>query len=231
MTLIGGGDAFLSSDELRGLVRELVQQGLRRVRGAAVTVVDPLHAGDRFGEGWMWDDEPGAFMPPVSAAAVDGGCVTVEVRAAADGGMAARLLPVAGPFALDAAASDGPLRVTRGVYTDRERVTVRGHVDGQRAVRRRLSAPDPARYTASVLAGLLAEEGLLAGEPVCTVVASAPVFAAGAPRAVLHRPIADVVARTNKPSDNLGAELLLRRLGAPLDAGPRRAASPRCATT
>ncbi|MCC7397518.1 MAG: D-alanyl-D-alanine carboxypeptidase/D-alanyl-D-alanine-endopeptidase [Planctomycetes bacterium] len=218
VTLFGGGDAFLSTAELRELVRELRRQGVSQVRGNRITVVDALRGAERLGEGWMWDDEPSDFMPPLSAVPVDGGCVTVEVSGAA-GGLQAKVLPVPGPLRLDVAADAGPLRVTRGVFADVDRILVRGHLDDGGPVRRRLSVSDPARYTAALLAAALRDEGMLDGEANVTIVATAPPPATEVPRATLSRPVADAVRRTNKESDNLGAELLLRRLGGELDAG------------
>ncbi|MBZ0152992.1 MAG: D-alanyl-D-alanine carboxypeptidase/D-alanyl-D-alanine-endopeptidase, partial [Planctomycetes bacterium] len=137
----------------------------------------------------------------------------------AAGGLQAKVLPVPGPLRLDVAADAGPLRVTRGVFADVDRILVRGHLDDGGPVRRRLSVSDPARYTAALLAAALRDEGMLDGEANVTIVATAPPPATEVPRATLSRPVADAVRRTNKESDNLGAELLLRRLGGELDAG------------
>jgi len=211
--LTGAGDPFLSTADLRSLVRELKELGLERVHDNRVNVLDPLAGGARFGEGWMWDDEPASFMPAISAAAVDGGCVTVSVFGK-DAGLEARLSPVAGELRLRVKPGPGPLRVTRGRYTAPELVTVNGRLPGRRLDARfpRISVPDPARFTAWILADALEQEGLLDGAPLVSAGGPVSMPFAGAHRVTLQRSISEVVESTNKPSDNLGAELLLRLL-------------------
>ncbi|MCR9243898.1 MAG: D-alanyl-D-alanine carboxypeptidase/D-alanyl-D-alanine-endopeptidase [bacterium] len=226
VTLLGGGDPFLSSQELTVLVDELASRSGGRPVDGNVTIVDPLHGAARFGEGWMWDDEPYTFMPALSAAAVDRGCVTIEARGRPTG-VDARLLPVSGGLELVNNGGSGPLRVGRGRYRDSTRVVVSGTLEADRVTTRRLTVPDPARFTAAVLADELRRhrEGNDAdAAPTIRITNVRPALTAAAIRANLERPVADVVHETNKVSDNLGAELLLRRLGAlapdaKLDAG------------
>jgi D-alanyl-D-alanine carboxypeptidase/D-alanyl-D-alanine-endopeptidase (penicillin-binding protein 4) len=180
-------------------------------------VVDPLFGAPRFGEGWMWDDEPAAFMPPISAAAVDGGCVEVVIETTPSG-LAARFVPTAGALELrvitDVGAQrkgsdDAPLLVTRGRYDGEHVVTVSGHLPAGATVTERLSVPDPALHTARILADLFAEQGVNMHIRVAAPSGPTPT----APHTVtLERTLAEVVRRTNKASDNLGAELLLRLL-------------------
>jgi D-alanyl-D-alanine carboxypeptidase/D-alanyl-D-alanine-endopeptidase (penicillin-binding protein 4) len=229
VTLVGAGDPFLSTDELRLLVGQLAAAGQAPSDRVRVVVVDPLLGTDRFGEGWMWDDEPSSFMPPLSAAPIDGACVTVVAARGADGRLAATLSPVAGDLQLvvehrSAAKGSAPsLKVSRGTYREATKVSVVGDVAPSKKVQRRISVPDPARHTGHVLAHLLRGQGLATGEVEIDVVASAPAKGEGL-RVAMGRSIRDALAATNKPSDNLGAELLLRRLGAnaadgTLDAG------------
>jgi len=212
VTLTGGADPFLSAADLRTLVVALQERGLLRVSGNRVRVVDPLLGAGRFGEGWMWDDEPATFMPAITAVPVDGGCVTVLVRDTGSG-LEAELQPVAGSMQLRVLPGPGRLRVTRGRYAEPHQVTVSGSLTAEQSVlRRRISVPDPARFTGEVLAGALEQEGLFAKGPVIFMVGSQSEPASEGHRVTLRRPIAEVVQRTNKASDNLGAELLLRWL-------------------
>ncbi|MGE3173493.1 MAG: D-alanyl-D-alanine carboxypeptidase/D-alanyl-D-alanine-endopeptidase [Planctomycetota bacterium] len=211
VTLFGDGDPFLGADELRALARELHAQGLRSVRDG-ITVVDPLAFGPRFGEGWMWDDEPAAFMPPLTAAPVDSACVTVEVTGQGANALAVQLLPTAGDLEVTAQPGDGALAVSRGRYRDPARIDVTGRVRAGETIRRRLSVPEPARFTGHALAAALAEAGIGDGSLPVRVVAEAAFDPSSAALASHRRPLAEVVHKTNKDSDNLGAELLLRRL-------------------
>lgn len=211
VTLTGGADPFLSTEDLHTLVRDLKELGLKSVHEGRVNVVDPLADAPRFGEGWMWDDEPASFMPAISAAPVNGGCVTVLAHTT-DAGLEATMLPVAGGMQLQVQPGADRLRVTRGRYATPELVTVTGSVPDGLGMQPRISVPDPARFTAWVLADALEKEGLLAGAPVVSSGGPLSVPFAGAHSVTLQRSISEVVKSTNKPSDNLGAELLLRLL-------------------
>ena len=90
---------------------------------------------------------------------------------------------------------------------------------------RRISVPDPARFTAYALARALKQHDLLADTwevETRTPIARAPEQSNST---AIRRPIREVMHQTNKASDNLGAELLLRALdGAEVPAntlGPR----------
>jgi D-alanyl-D-alanine carboxypeptidase/D-alanyl-D-alanine-endopeptidase (penicillin-binding protein 4) len=207
VVLIGGGDPFLTTEELAGLVRELCAAGLESCR--SVRVVDPLRSAPRFGEGWMWDDEPATFMPALSGAPIDGGCVTVEVRSGS-AGVEARCVPTQGSLELRVTDADDRLRVDRGRYVDSHVITVRGRPRSAGIAEERITVPDPAEHTAWVLVHLLTREGLCDAPELVTVDGAAPV--APVLSVVLERAVAAVVRDTNKPSDNLGAELLLRLL-------------------
>lgn len=211
--LVGGGDPLLSSEDVGGLVGQLRAAGLQHAIGG-LHVADPLLGEPRFGEGWMWDDEPASFMPPLSGAAVDGGCVTVDVRRI-DGEERVRLLPTGGSLELQVVPGPTGLGVSRGRYHDAATVRVTGGLGERSEWQRQISVPDPARHTGHVLAAALRAEGVRVEHDSVEVARSgdAPMFA-GATEALRVRPVAEVVTHTNKVSDNLGAELLLRRLGA-----------------
>ena len=210
VTLVAGGDPMLRTEELRDLALQLQANGLQQVVGQ-VQVVDGLRDAPRFGEGWMWDDEPDAFAPVLSAACVDAGCVTVAVEP--DGAqLAARLLPVAGALQLRVEAAPHSLQVSRSRYAGADQVTVVGSLLDDKPQMREITVPVPARFTGYVLADALRRAGVLQGDPLVHVLTEVPMQRHG--EVCLRRPIAEVVRHTNKVSDNLGAEMLLRRLGA-----------------
>lgn len=212
-TLLGAGDPLLSYTDLLELAQTAQRAGVAAIH--AVQVVDPLFGAPRFGEGWMWDDEPASFMPAISGVPVDGGCVTVQVREGPRG-LAASLLPVDGGLRVQVIASDKRLSVERGRYRAADLVTVIGRIRPGETQERRITVPDPAAYTGWALAAALETAGLLDRSHL----ASAPPSVRGPSPddarlpvvATVERSIAEVLLRTNKDSDNLCAELLLRRL-------------------
>jgi D-alanyl-D-alanine carboxypeptidase/D-alanyl-D-alanine-endopeptidase (penicillin-binding protein 4) len=220
LVLIGDGDPFLSTANLRWMADNLAAQGVEKIDGW-VRVMDPLSGAPRWGEGWMWDDEPSTFQPLFSGIPVDRGCVTVALSGEADS-FAAELLPVAGDLRTEVASFGGGLRVSRGRYREPDVVRVTGGLPDGEPTTRRISVPDPARFTGKVFADALRRAGIDCQDGV--EVEARREVAAGI-TTQFERSLADVVVETNKVSDNLGAELLLRRLASmselhAVDLGP-----------
>ncbi|MEC8252277.1 MAG: D-alanyl-D-alanine carboxypeptidase/D-alanyl-D-alanine-endopeptidase [Planctomycetota bacterium] len=209
VTLVGDGDPHLSTADVRRLAVRLAEQGVTAVEGP-LRVVDPLRDAPRWGEGWMWDDEPAVFQPILSGATVDRGCVTVSLRGG-ERELEVTLQPVQGALEVRLGGLDGALRVTRGRYRHADVVRVSGRLPRGAAAERRLSAPDPARYTGYVLADALRRAGVAVPDDVGVEVLGPREVPAGV-EAWCERPLSKVVTETNKVSDNLGAELLLRDL-------------------
>lgn len=218
VTLVGCGDPLLSTKELRDMVRELRSHGLTTAT-KDICVVDPLHDAPRFGQGWMWDDEPDSFLPVMSAACIDSGCVTVEVTHGTSK-PTVRLVPVAGALRVQVRADEGSVKATRGRYRDPNLVTVTGRASEGKAVRKRITVPDAARFTGHVLADGMRREGCFTGEPNVVVTTRVPAASQRQGEVQLRRSVAEVVTHTNKVSDNLGAEMLLRRLGTLHESAP-----------
>ena len=126
ITLVGDGDPFLSTADLRRMASTLAAQGVEEVMGPVV-VLDPLRDAPRWGEGWMWDDEPSTFQPLFSGAVVDRGCVTVAIQGSGDE-LQAALRPVQGELELMLAIQ---------------------HLEGKREVLLRLLGPAHSPYGSS----------------------------------------------------------------------------------
>jgi len=208
VVLIGDGDPFLTTEDLRGIASTLAAQGVEQVDGW-VRVMDPLRDAPRWGEGWMWDDEPSTFQPLLSGVSVDRGCVTVGLSGEGDD-FTAELLPVAGDLQTKAENFGAGVRVSRGRYREANVVTVTGGLPDGQPTTRRISVPDPARFTGQVFVDALRRAGVECAGGV--EVEPRREVAAGI-EASYQRPLHEVVVETNKVSDNLGAELLLRHLG------------------
>jgi serine-type D-Ala-D-Ala carboxypeptidase/endopeptidase (penicillin-binding protein 4) len=211
VTMIGDGDPLLSTEDVRAMARDLHANGLANAV-AEVRIVDAFRDAPRFGEGWMWDDEPDPFLPSLSAACVDAGCVTVAITEE-QSQLRAKLDPVAGELRLSARAGAGDLRVGRGRYRDPDLIEVTGKLRDGEPTRRRVTVPVPARFTGHVLTDALGRAGVPTQGCQVAVVTDAPEASSRQGEVVLRRSVADVVINTNKVSDNLGAEMLLRRLG------------------
>ena len=85
LKLIGGGDAMLTSKELRKLAKQVVDElGVRQIIGEVV-VDNSRYAPRLKGPGWMWDDEPSYYNMSVTPLMVDFNVLTVKLTPDAEG--------------------------------------------------------------------------------------------------------------------------------------------------
>ena len=207
LRIIGGGDPMLSQEDLVRIASELRTSGVQGLR--QILYEDPMRGRPRFGQGWMWDDEPGAFMPHLSGLTVDAATVTAVARRDADG-LRIAVSPHSHHTPVVRVKNDGPLRISRDWRQGKAAIRVTGTLPVGQTVRRTLSVPDPARHVAEVMKTVVQSAGL--GTDIHVEPWSARPWKTSVER-VVRRDLDALLARANKPSDNLTAELLLRHLG------------------
>lgn len=226
LVLQGGGDPLLETRDLQALAADLYRGGLRTVRGA-LRVDDTRYDDLRLGDSWNWDDEPYYYAAQVGALGVNRNVLTLEILPAPVNGAAAevRVRPAPGYLQVECRARTGergsPIALSVWRERGRNRVLVSGSVPlGGPAQERRVTCEDPDLFTGTVFRqalearGIRVEGELLRGTPP-----------GGARELARHAspPLAEIVARLNKPSDNLVAEMLLKELGR---TGPEGAEAP-----
>lgn len=221
-TLVGGGDPLLSEDDLDAVADQILRAGAR--------VTGELHVdgralpGPHFGAGWMWDDEPAAYMPYLSALTADGGTVTVDLRVAA-GVPVTTIRPRGLNVQIESSATVAPpgaastARIQRSLRGDGRTIGVLGALPESESITRSFSIPDTDKAAGEVLRDRLIARGVAdVGLRVARAVDLPPAEHSQAPIAVIEREMEEVLYALLKESDNLSAELLLRRLG--VDADP-----------
>ena len=225
LLIVGGGDARLTSAELRDWFARLRAQGLQRIAGDIVLdrCAFDLNEGDFANTpppstGQAYHVRPDAF-------AIDEGLLHVGV-AAARGAKAAVTLepPLAGVRIVDKVAMRGGCTATARLAEDAtgSRLDVQGSWSAACGHRELVLVPEaPAQFTTRALAGLWAEAG---GSLSGTVVerarqAGAATIPAGldgrrqVPWAVhLSQPLPVVLRDMNKSSDNVAARHLMLAL-------------------
>ena len=149
---------------------------------------------------------------------MDRGLVTVDLRGT-ERGLEVDLVPVTGGLRLTDGGLGGAVEVTRGRYRDANVIRVSGRVPAGAAAQHRISVPDPARYAGYVVVDALRRAGIEVPAGVSVEVAGPQAVSVGV-EAWCERAIADVVIETNKASDNLSAEMLLRHLASVSDLYP-----------
>jgi D-alanyl-D-alanine carboxypeptidase/D-alanyl-D-alanine-endopeptidase (penicillin-binding protein 4) len=83
--LIGRGNPDLRGEDLFGLAQNLAQMGFREIRGNLVC--DDFYFDDlRWGNGWMWDDDPSTDAPRLSALTVNDNAIVIRAAPADSAG-------------------------------------------------------------------------------------------------------------------------------------------------
>jgi len=240
VVLAGGGDARLSSapdcraDCLIDLARAVAAR--RRVVRDVVGD-DTVFPDERWPQGMSWNNQSSRYGTAVSALTLDDNVVELVVTPAARAGAA--------PAIAAGIGSDGYLRVTNDAVTgpgglsaiigpDQSVRVTGGVAAGSAPVRLAVGVQDPAHRAAWRLAAMLRDLGVrvtgritVRHRPLSPSDDPAARGRAPAPRPpappVLARlmppPLADDLRLTSKNSQNLHAELLLRRLGAVRGSG------------
>ena len=227
--------------DLSAMVDQLAARGIRAIEGDIVGD-DTLFPWEPYGVGWGWDDLVWSYGAPVSAVTIDDNVVHLHVQAGVQGATEAAWVP-ATPFytlqnaatvAASAEAAEPGLDRMPGSRTVRLWGTI--SPDGYTAP---MAIEDPAEFAARSLQMLLAQRGIavqgtaraqhrlstvtqdygleqaqpLALHPAELATFAAPVAGRTILATHLSPPVAEDIVVTNKVSQNLHAELLLRMLG------------------
>ncbi|KQT34609.1 penicillin-binding protein [Sphingomonas sp. Leaf412] len=238
--LRGHGDARLSgaADCVTDCLRDLAAAIARETRVVRDVIGDDTYFPDeRWPAGMSWNNMAGRYGTAISALTIDDNVVAVTVTPTTPGAPA--IATGDGYLALDmeavtgAAGTDGDLGYARMPGSDRLRVT--GTIPAGAPARTLLvGIDDPAHYAAWRLAALLRAAGVRVtgtiavrhrpigpGDDPATR-GAAPPARPPAPKALARLtppPLAEDVRATNKVSQNLHADLLLRRVGAVAGTG------------
>ncbi|WP_298163124.1 D-alanyl-D-alanine carboxypeptidase/D-alanyl-D-alanine-endopeptidase [Brevundimonas sp.] len=243
VVLVGAGDPALGDGPacMTNCLAQLADAvATRTLRVGDVIGDDRLYPDERRGPGWAWEDMQEGFGTAVSALTVNDNIVVLQVspgvRAGAPVQAAWRagddLLPLVNT-AVTVAEGEAALRLERRPGEDAVRLYGRMPVGGA-AIPLRVGLDDPARMAAMRFRSLLEARGVtvdgtvrtrhrpldLSDDPARGEASPAGVEPGGVEAARLARPpLLGSLTRTAKFSQNLHAELMLRRLGRVEGAG------------
>ena len=221
--------ATRSDNEERGslakLVEDLFQRGVRTIDGNVIGD-ESYFRGDPLGEGWQWTDLQWYFAAEASALSINGNEVGVNLIPSPKSGDAPEL-KAADPSAYvqvenRMVTGKQGLRPTIGVHRglSNNNVRVWGEFPpGSKGFGARLSVHNPALWAATIFKNALVARGITVsgGAQVrdSRTVASQRFEPAGAVELafVNSQPLSEIVRKTNKESNNLYAELILRTIG------------------
>ena len=221
--LKGFGNPDLQIDDLRQMIGELRKLGIRKISGNIIcddTYFDDLY----WGTGWMWDDVSDWYWAPISALSVNDNCVEITVSPGDTVGTPLKVWMTPQTRYMEirndgvtVAEADSTMRkrykaerVWRPVA---ENVFV---IEGGRAINDRprtytVDVVNAALFTGTLFRELLDEQQITFTGNVQT--GSTPDNTISLAQH-LSPPLSDIVKNTNKISDNLSAEVLLKLIGA-----------------
>jgi len=230
LTLYGRGapDLITKSNgdapSLTTLADQVYQAGVREVRGNIIGD-NSYFRGELFGEGWQWNDIQWYFGAEPSALSIDENSVEVTIAPAKEGGNASVLVnPNSSPVHLTNTTKTGErdettsIGIIRDLSSNEVRVWGDFPVNGH-AFSAFLSIHDPAAWAANLLRQALISRGVKVtgeGRSRDFRVDRAGMLDPEKSFEIAHEdsePLGKIVHRTNKESNNLFAELILRTIG------------------
>lgn len=238
LTLVGNGDANLSGraipydvDAPKGdplaamqdLAAKLYDRGVRAVEGNVVGD-DTAFVWEPFGPGWGIDDPVGMDGAAVSALEVNDDSISLNILPGASEGAPALIGfdPPLAPFTVENRLQT-TITLPRSIHVDREPgsgvLRIWGAIPpGDPGLTESLSVEDPARYAALTLIEALKQKGITVGGQAVARHAypgstPLPPVAATVLAERESPPIKEDLRITDKVSQNLHAEMLLRIVG------------------
>jgi len=224
--LVGRGDANLSGRFADGRATAAFEELAEGLAAAGVSVVEGrlvghegAFAGDRRGRDWSWDDLVWWYGAEISALSFNDNCVDLQVLPGEAPGRPALVTasPVSSYYRLESSATTGAPGSEDELELRRDAGTNLVRLSGSLAAgaeKRTLNVAleDPGRWAVTVFSEVLRSRGIVVLGGLETSSAALPqglrVLASHA-----GQPLREELAAVNKPSQNLHAELLLRRVG------------------
>src|SRR6476660_3306278 len=233
LTLYGRGAPDLvasSKDDDRGslakLAEDLYSRGVRSVAGDVIGD-ESYFRGDPLGDGWQWTDLQWYFGAEASALSINGNEVDINFVPAskAAGESTVRSSDTEGYVTVQnrmSAAADSSTRSTIGVHRglSDNNIEVWGeYAPGSKGFGARLSVHKPALWAAKLFVRALRTRGIQVYGRTLSRDSRAPQNQRFDPSRAVElasiesQPLSEIAKKTNKESNNLFAELILRTLG------------------
>jgi D-alanyl-D-alanine carboxypeptidase/D-alanyl-D-alanine-endopeptidase (penicillin-binding protein 4) len=217
--IIGGGDPVLSRKDVTGWTKILAKAGIKEIDGDVIGD-DRVFEDGQWGDGWMWNDVYGGWATGISGLQLHPNTVRAYLIPGATLGDEARMelrgdgpaLPIDNRVRTGAPGSE--VRLHFLPPPEGGDVRLEGWVPlGPDTVPLYLATPHPTLYLLDYVSEVLQQDGIeisgLARRAEANERPSEPTWSTE-----LHsEPLATVVAKMLKPSDNQIAETVLRTIG------------------
>ncbi len=220
LVVVGKGDPIISENDLDSAARAISGDGITTVTGDLVIDVSRFDS-LQWGNGWMWDDEPAPYAMFIGPAELNHDVVDVSVSPDSLGdGLSISITPQTSFIEVRNEARPGDLDsldVTRELIKGTNTIIVTGtYTRNFLPETYQFSVRHPAHYFGTVFRELLTKHGVtVLGKLIVTRTYDDHDLRVQA--FTLAHDIDSVVTYTNKNSDNLGAECILRQV--PMESG------------
>ncbi|MCS7190238.1 MAG: D-alanyl-D-alanine carboxypeptidase/D-alanyl-D-alanine-endopeptidase [Fimbriimonadales bacterium] len=225
LILQGLGDATLELRDLQSLAQAVRDAGVQRVEGYLLYDDSWLDA-VRYGFGWSSGDEPYGYQAQMSALCAERNAVRVYARPAEQVGAPVRIrLEPDTDYVEVVNQTRTVARGTRDASVDATRTRARNQIivfgslpqGSEEVFIGRFAVEDPPRYAAHLFRQALQAVGISVVKGIAPNMTPLPPDAQGDGARLLtehrSRPLREVVALINKPSDNLLTEITLKVIG------------------
>ncbi len=226
--LKGFANPDLTTQDLWWMVQQVKMLGVKKITGNLIC--DESYLDDVYrGRGWMWDDASAWYWAPISALTVNDNCVTVKVKPAANRGdsLQVRLSPPTSymkitNYGVTVDSSDTTqlraFKVERNWQEQENIVVIEGALTPESPEKEFvIDVMNPALYAGTLLGEILRQENVhFEGEVLKGEVPDTNFVLVEH----LSLPLISSIINTNKISDNLSAELILKTLGAEIRGQP-----------
>jgi serine-type D-Ala-D-Ala carboxypeptidase/endopeptidase (penicillin-binding protein 4) len=212
--ILGGFDPEFTSKDLDSLTKEIRKFGIKQIKGnlyGDISAMDSLY----WGNGWMWDDDPAAYMPYMSPLIIDKNCVTVFFKPGNLGNSVDISLSPENNFitienySVTVASGKSTLQVTRDWLNRKNKICISGNFPIESKLDSiQFNLVNPTFNFLSLVKKSLSKNQILLEGLIDTMNIKLPLTKIFS----LERNIIPVISNANKLSDNLNAEMLLREL-------------------
>ncbi|HEV2471860.1 MAG TPA: D-alanyl-D-alanine carboxypeptidase/D-alanyl-D-alanine-endopeptidase, partial [Chthonomonadales bacterium] len=221
LILKGDGDPILLPGDLRTMAHDVFQAGIRRVNGKLLydaSIFDDQY----YGDSWAWDDMPYYYSAQISGLNVNRNLLDVRVSAGPTPGapVDVTITPTDKYTLLQSTGVTGKPKskstIEIGRILGKNIITVTGSLPIDAAPKDEpyigVTVERPERYAAFLMLAYLKKTGI----DVTGGYGAGSVPSSGATEITCHYSptLPEILRRMNKPSDNLIAECLLKRVGA-----------------
>ncbi|MBM3208141.1 MAG: D-alanyl-D-alanine carboxypeptidase/D-alanyl-D-alanine-endopeptidase [Chlamydiae bacterium] len=215
--LKGGGNPELSEKDLESLVFTMKLQGIHSIKGKVYVDSSEFDAISQ-GPGWMWDDEPEYWNSPMSALTVNHSCLQVWVCPAEECNAPAKILvyPKTSFVSIDNSAkttdSDkSNVQLHRNYSQVRNFIKIGGTVAKNSEPTSHLVAlQQPQLFAGNVFVDLLKKNNINLSSTILEAKIPLDVTLLAEHES---SPVADIIKKMMKESDNLFADCLFKKIG------------------